>query len=131
MADPAFGVGVGQYSLWSGHFGPPALLQLWRPDNAHNNLAQVAGELGLIGLVTFVIVLAASLMIRSRAAGVNSLRGPLTAALAAFILTWLGGHPLLIPEVSYPFWITIGVVACARRVTIQTRPAGCSHWSWP
>ena len=29
-------------------------------------------------------------------------------ALAAFILTWLGGHPLLVAEVAYPFWITLG-----------------------
>ena len=109
FAEPAFGVGIGQYNLWSAHFAPPELFKLWRPDNAHNNLAQIAGELGLIGLTTFLIVLAVSL--RSRIAAANSLRWPLIAGVATFILTWLGGHPLLIPEVAYPFWITLGVAA--------------------
>jgi O-antigen ligase len=109
--EPAFGVGIGQYSLWSAHFAPPALFQFWRPDNAHNNLAQIAGELGLIGLATFLIVLATPFRMRSNASSAPSLRGPLIAGLAAFILTWLGGHPLLIPEVSSPFWITLGVTA--------------------
>ena len=53
FAHPAFGVGIGQYSSASAHFAPPALFKLWRPENAHNNLAQIAGELGLIGLITF------------------------------------------------------------------------------
>ncbi len=109
FAEPAFGVGIGQYNVWSAHFAPPELFKLWRPDNAHNNLAQVAGELGLIGLTSFLILLAVSL--RSRMAGANSLRWPLIAGVATFILTWLGGHPLLIPEVAYPFWITLGVAA--------------------
>ncbi len=69
LAEPAFGVGIGQYSPASGHFGPPALFQLWRPDNAHNNLAQIAGELGLIGLITFLLVLAASFRVAIRHSG--------------------------------------------------------------
>ena len=39
--------------------------------------------------------------------------GPLIAGLAAFILTWLGGHPLLIAEVAYPFWIALGLAAAS------------------
>jgi hypothetical protein len=31
--------------------------------------------------------------------------------LCAFVLTWLGGHPLLVPDAAYPFWITLGVAA--------------------
>jgi hypothetical protein len=36
---------------------------------------------------------------------------PVVLGLAVFILTWLGGHPLLVADVAYPFWITLGVVA--------------------
>ena len=128
VAEPAFGVGIGQYSPSSAQFAPTALLKIWRPDNAHNNLAQIAGELGLIGLTTFLFVLAASLSIRSNARVTNQLCGPLIAGLAAFILTWLGGHPLLIAEVAYAFWIALGLAAA--NVTCDSRenvPAGC----WP
>jgi hypothetical protein len=36
---------------------------------------------------------------------------PVLVGLAAFILSWLGGHPLLVPEVAYPFWLALGIVA--------------------
>jgi O-antigen ligase len=110
-AEPAFGVGIGQYSLWSAHFAPPALFKIWRPDNAHNNLAQIAGELGIVGFIAFCVVLAAALAIRSKTPDRSWLRGPLIAGLGVFILTWLGGHPLLVPEAAYPFWIALGMAA--------------------
>ena len=120
-AEPAFGVGVGQYSLWSAHFAPPALFRIWRPDNAHNNLAQIAGELGVVGFVTFCVVLASAFRFqmndprrtvdagRSTIDAGRSYRSPVIAGLGVFILTWLGGHPLLVPEAAYPFWIMLGL----------------------
>src|SRR4029453_4672971 len=36
---------------------------------------------------------------------------PVLLGLAAFILTWLGGHPLLAAEAAYPFWSPLGVWA--------------------
>jgi hypothetical protein len=107
---PLFGVGVGQYPLWSARFQPADLLQRQGPDNAHNNLAQVAGELGIAGLVAFTSVLAISLSTRKCLRERVPLASPIVAGLAAFILTWLGGHPLLVPEVAYPFWITLAIV---------------------
>jgi hypothetical protein len=38
---------------------------------------------------------------------------PMLAGVAAFIVSWLGGHPLLVPEVAYPFWLALGIVAGA------------------
>jgi hypothetical protein len=108
VAEPAFGVGIGQFSLWSAHFAPPALFKIWRPDNAHNNLAQIAGELGIVGFIAFCVVLAAPFAIRSKTPDRNPLLSPLIAGLGVYILTWLGGHPLLVPEAAYPFWITLG-----------------------
>jgi hypothetical protein len=37
----------------------------------------------------------------------------LPAAIVAFLLTCLGGHPLLTPEVAYPFWIAVGLAAAS------------------
>jgi hypothetical protein len=49
----------------------------------------------------------------------KAVRGPardsaevaLFAGAAAYLATCLTGHPLLVPEASFPFWIALGVVA--------------------
>ena len=35
------------------------------------------------------------------------------AGLGAFVLTWLGGHPLLIREPGYAFWLLLGAATGA------------------
>jgi len=126
LSEPLFGVGIGQYALWSYDFAAPEMLNYYARENAHNNFAQVAGELGLVGLVAFLMVLATAFW-RGRHLETSSHSAfmPLMLGLAAFILTWLGGHPLLIPEVSYPFWIALGIVAgLASTVRPVSRSAG-------
>jgi hypothetical protein len=39
---------------------------------------------------------------------------PVVAAVAVFMITLLGCHPLLVPEVSYPFWLTLGLASAVR-----------------
>jgi hypothetical protein len=48
------------------------------------------------------------------------------AGLGVFVLTWLGGHPLLVPEVAYPFWAMLGVVAGSK----PAQPLHQSWWPW-
>jgi hypothetical protein len=122
---PLFGVGIGQYLLWSGHFSSAELLSLYRRENAHNNFAQVAGELGLVGLAAFVAVLVGAVWAHRRAPVVTPhLRAGLVGVVG-FVLTWLGGHPLLVPAVSYPFWVVLGTVAGALpRPAESSRRAG-------
>lgn len=109
LSEPVFGVGIGQYFLWSQVFAAPEMANYYQSENAHNNFAQIAGELGLAGLVSFVAVLALSLWRRGMERRPHDILMPVLLGLSVFILTWLGGHPLLVPEVSYPFWITLGI----------------------
>ena len=115
-SQPIFGVGLGEFSRRSGEFSSPALLALFPPaahENAHNNFLQVAAELGPAGGIAFVWLLAAAF----RSAFRGTTRGPLAlaacVALTGFVLTWLGGHPLLLPETAVPFWILLGAAAGA------------------
>jgi hypothetical protein len=109
---PAFGVGIGQYPRWSGAFSSPELRSIYPSQNAHNNFAQIAGELGLIGFAAFIAVIVTALWpVRQTT---NLCVGPVLAGLAAFIISWLGGHPLLVPEVAYPFWLTLAIASGAR-----------------
>lgn len=112
---PAFGVGIGQYPLRARDYSSPGLLQLFATDqeNAHNNFLQILGELGVVGSVGFLGVLgtAARRSIRSLAPSQDPLRTATVAGLVAFVLTWLGGHPLLIDEPAMTFWLLLGTAA--------------------
>jgi len=114
---PAFGIGLAEFSRRSGEFSSPELLAAFPPavhENAHNNILQVTAELGLLGGAAFVWLLAAALRGSVRAAATGTPVAALScAALAAFILTWLGGHPLLVAEAAVPFWILLGASAGA------------------
>lgn len=108
---PIFGTGIGRYFETSGRFMPQSIYWFHFHENAHNNFLQVGGELGLLGLGTFVWLLAAAARHIKRALDVdadNRITGGAAAGLSAFVVTWLAGHPLLTPEVAVPFWVILG-----------------------
>jgi O-antigen ligase len=115
---PVFGVGVGTYAARSSEFMPPGIRRLYGRENAHDYFMQTAAELGLVGAAAFLWWLGAALAPLwqrvSRAipgaVGVPPERAVL-GALVAFLLTAVTGHPLLVIEVSVPFWALIGVAA--------------------
>jgi hypothetical protein len=113
-AHPVFGVGIGQYTLWSRHYATAAFERLYRlRENAHNNFVQIAGETGLVGLGSFLGLLVAALREAFRASRTDLVARASVLGLAAFLITWLSGHPLLVPAVAYPFWMVLGLAAGA------------------
>ncbi|HVD93760.1 MAG TPA: O-antigen ligase family protein [Vicinamibacterales bacterium] len=110
---PVFGVGLGAFYQRSGEFSSPDLIAKFPVavhENAHNNFLQVAAELGLVGGVLFAWLVTAGVFAIARFAWRTEERLAVMAAagLAAFVLTWLGNHPLLIPEPAYVFWMLLG-----------------------
>jgi O-antigen ligase len=110
---PVFGIGIGQFYGRSAAFMSAEMAREYPRENAHDNYLQVGAELGLVGLVAFVWLLATALASpgsRPRApASVGLLIG-----MIGFLLTCLTGHPLLVDNVAYPFWIALGLLAVAR-----------------
>lgn len=109
---PLFGVGVGTYYERSNAFMPPGIRALYGRENAHDYFLQTAAELGIVGLVAFLWWLGASLASlwpRLDRAGTPTPAMGLLAGCVAFLLTCVTGHPLLVVEVSIPFWAALGL----------------------
>jgi O-antigen ligase len=112
-ARPLFGIGEGQYYSASPLFLSPQLAWTYGSENAHNYFLQVGGELGLVGLTLFGIWLLSPIVRIARALA----RTPRDARLlgvgggvTVFLITCLAGHPFLIGEVAYPFWMLFGLM---------------------
>ena len=96
---------------------------MWRPaangENAHNNFVQVLAESGALGLASFVWLLVASVGATSRwraDAASDVIRPGIVGGLAAFLLTSLAGHPLLVEAVRLCFFFWLGCVAAGTSV---------------
>ncbi|MGE3578262.1 MAG: O-antigen ligase family protein, partial [Vicinamibacterales bacterium] len=117
---PVFGVGIGRYYPRSPEFMSAHLRSIYPYENAHNYLLQQFAELGVVGGGLFVLMLAVLL------AGIwRSLRArpspevlALVAGVAAYLATCLTGHPLLVPEAAFPFWIALGAAAGASAAAV-------------
>jgi O-antigen ligase len=109
---PVFGVGPGRFYAESADYAGE---ELWRQgrfthENAHNNFIQVLAELGIPALILLILILAIVLREAWRSSATDPTPSfAIMSGLIAHLLTWLGGHPLLVPEAAYPFWICAGL----------------------
>jgi O-antigen ligase len=107
---PIFGVGLGRFQERSPGYTPP-LLGVTSGENAHNQFIQVLAELGVPGLVLIVALLAVPLAAAAAAVRDGAAPWTLAAAPATYLLTSLAGHPWLVPDAAYPFWIALALTA--------------------
>jgi len=122
---PLTGVGIGRYYDQSMLYASSAISWIYPVENAHNFFLQVAGEIGLPGLVLLITIVGSIGFDAARAIARNPrdmrLIGCAVGALT-MIVTWLSGHPLLVREVAFSFWILLGLlVALAGSVLIGSR----------
>ncbi|MEQ1895944.1 MAG: O-antigen ligase family protein [Vicinamibacterales bacterium] len=125
---PVFGVGIGRYYPRSPEFMSARLKSFYLYENAHNYLFQQFAELGLVGGVLFLALLATLITGTWRALTVGS--NPASAALltgaVAYLVTCLTGHPLLVPEAAFPFWIALGAAAAVS----TAHPPASFNFAW-
>ena len=110
---PVFGVGIGRYFDRSAEFMPADLRAIYGNENAHNYFAQQFAELGVVGGTLFLWFVCALLMAgwrSARARPADAMLAGLLAAAGAYLLTSVTGHPLLVPEAAFPFWVAAGAL---------------------
>lgn len=111
---PWLGRGVGTFfSFLAWHWESVAASAEWNwnpiQENAHNYFIQIMVEMGVIGLGLFLLILAKIFYQGLRALTIHPIaERPLVAGmvcgLAAFLLTCLTGHPLLLVDLNLWFW---------------------------
>jgi hypothetical protein len=113
---PAFGVGIGQFKRSSASLITPEFAAAFPSaaagENAHNQFIQIAAELGLVGLVPLLWLLAVPARDLARALAANAVGAEhlgMACGVLAFLLSCLLGHPLLIVQVLFPFLAALGV----------------------
>jgi O-antigen ligase len=109
---PVFGVGLDRFYLLAGALASPELHTAWQGRmNPHNDFLRIGAELGIIGLGLFLWILVAAArriwraLDRSRDVGLAGV----AAGVIAFLVTSLVSNPLMVRDVSYVFWIALGL----------------------
>ena len=113
---PVFGIGIGRFHELSEQYGSADISRILgvrrTRDNAHNNYLQVAAESGIAGLAALGWVLGACVVGGIwRLRELNAHHRWLLAGVLGMMLTWLAGHPLLVPESALMFWLFAGLTA--------------------
>ncbi len=113
---PVFGVGVGRFPRESARLASPVLRHFgYASQNAHNQIIQVLGELGLLGVALWLGVIACGLA-HGRSPDTQDpavmIRG-LQLGLAGFLAASLLMHPLLVADVAAVFWLALGLARSA------------------
>jgi O-antigen ligase len=133
---PEFGIGIGRYYKALYAYAPDRDRLVSLQENAHNYFLQVGAELGIVGLLALVGVLAIS--IRSAIlASRDHVRGALALAsgvgIVTYVVTWLTGHPLLVREGQFAFWPVIAGALRLHRTMPAVRapvPAWTRNGAW-
>ena len=105
---PIFGCGIGAFML--NLYDAPYFITV--PENAHNNFLQILAETGVSGFILFVVILFLTFRSGRKALHENSLKNRILiysvlGAFAAFLLTCLTGHPLLLLKLQLVFWALV------------------------
>jgi hypothetical protein len=115
-AAPVLGVGIGQYEARYRDFASPELLKYYSTINAHNYFLWMGAELGLLGLGLFIWLVATAFGNAWSQLRDSRPRYELVgifAGLSAFVITWVIGQPMAVPQMAYTFWIALGLAAAS------------------
>jgi len=129
---PVFGIGIARFYPESAAVGGPDMKAQvgYTHQNAHNNFVQVLAEQGLVGLAVMLWWLGGILIagFRDEIAHYDVGRRPLLLGILACIGTWMAGHPLLVPEFAFVFWLYFGILAAMTRAP-AAGPLGWIVWA--
>lgn len=128
-ARPLTGIGLGRYYKDVSAYAPPDARLILPQENAHDYFLQLAAEAGLPTLAAWLAAIVTAVAASWRALGPADPRlGHVVCGgiggLTAFLLTCLTGHPLLLREGQYAFWMLLAVAGSG---AVSAAPASVSR----
>ncbi len=127
---PLLGVGIDRFYLVARRHATPEILAMWRGRlSPHNDFLRIGAELGLVGLGLFLWILVSAgrrMWVALRQTRDARLAG-LAGGLGAFLVTSVASNPLVVRDVSYVFWIALGLaVGYSARLQSVTQSVGAA-----
>lgn len=116
---PITGSGVGTFYRISPVYGErdPRWGWLEEQENAHNYYAQFCADLGVPAFLLFLGIIVGAYRKGFRGlslyeeSGLKNLLKGLMFGLSAYLITMIGGHPLLLSSQQFLFWFAIAVIS--------------------
>lgn len=116
---PITGSGVGTFYRISPFYGEETPRWKWPEgrENAHNYYAQFCADLGVPAFLLFLGIIVGAYRKGFRGlslyeeSGLKNLLKGLMFGLSAYLITMIGGHPLLLSSQRFLFWFAIAVIS--------------------
>lgn len=126
---PLFGAGVGKYVLLKNRYLPEARQRWLFFCEAHNYYLKILSELGVVGLIAFVVVLGSIGVQVRRGWQASDLAGrrrvaALALGLLGFLVTSFSQDPLTLREMQYIFWAVVALLVLETREATGARTCG-------
>jgi O-antigen ligase len=112
---PVLGAGIGKYTVLKGRYLPEATARWMFFTETHNYYLKILCELGAVGLVAFLAVLAGVARQAQRASVLADDAGrqrvaAIVIGLVAFLISSLAQDPLTLREMQYIFWAAVALL---------------------
>ncbi len=121
--NPLVGIGAGGFQTAWVRYAPP---ESHRAYAAHNFFLQVVGELGLVGLLLFLVFVSGGVA-GAFAASSDEEVGPWARALAAALSGYLVSSLFAGFLASQHFYVLVGLAAAAHRLSLGRTSDTCAH----
>ena len=127
---PLTGIGIGTFYRMSPAYEDPNWKETWDPEwrfyeNAHNYFFQLGSELGIPALILFLLIIFLAyrrgILALSQATSSSTVLKGLLIGLAAYLMTMITSHPLLLSNQQFLFWFIIAAIS----IPYGLRPEEC------
>lgn len=126
---PIFGIGVGGFVWNLSSYINTSKYRIRPIENAHNYFLQMTSEMGLLFLGIYFLILA--IAFHKAMSALKYMKDNfwkfisigIVCGLIAFLLTCLTGHPLLLIEMQFIFWLFIAIIFALTQSVVPYRPS--------